>query len=100
MLDRLASPTHGLWILVEPPLHSLQHVLVLPTRDPALHSCRSAALERAGPARVGPVLTQPQPIFDVGVVVLQPLAGRAAINFRVRQINEVLLSVPAFRLDA
>src|SRR5690348_995484 len=100
MLDRLASPTHGLRIFVEPPLYSLQHVLVLPTRDPALHFCRAAALKRAGPARVGPISTQPQLIFDVGVVVLQPFAGRAAIDVRVGQINEVLLSVPALGLDA
>ncbi len=33
MLDRLAMPTHGLRILVEPPLHSLQHMLVLPPCD-------------------------------------------------------------------
>src|SRR6266446_301036 len=47
-------------------------MLMLPPCDPALHCCRAAAFQRTGPAGVGPVATQLQPVFDVGVVVLQP----------------------------
>jgi hypothetical protein len=87
VLDRLAPLAHGLRILVEPPLHGLKHMLVLPPRDPALHSCRAAALERAGSAGVGPVAAQCQSVFDVGVVVPQPFAGRAAIDVLLGQID-------------
>src|SRR5690348_8588729 len=80
MLDRLAPLAHGLRILVEPSLHSLEHMLVLPARDPPLHCCRAAALERTGSARVGPIAAQVQAVFDVGVIVLQPFASGAAID--------------------
>src|SRR6516164_4425658 len=46
-------------------------MLVLPPCDPALHCSGTAAFQRAGPARVGPVATQLQPVLDVGVVVFQ-----------------------------
>ena len=36
VLDRLTPLAHGFWILVEPPLHGLKHMLVLPAGDPAL----------------------------------------------------------------
>jgi len=100
MLDRLASPTHGLRILVEPLLDSLQHMLVLPPCDPALHSCRAAAFQCAAPARIGPVAMQRQPVLDVGEVVFQPFASGAAIDVILRQIREVLLAKAALRLGA
>ena len=55
-----------------------------------MHCWRAAAFQRTGPTRVGPVATQPQPVLDVGVVVFQPFAGRAAIDVLLGQIGEVL----------
>jgi hypothetical protein len=73
MLDCFAPLAHGLRILVEPPLHGLDHMLMLPPCDPALHACRAAALERAGPTRVGSAAAQRQPVFDVREVVFKLL---------------------------
>ena len=97
MLDRLAPRAHGLRVLVEPLLHGLDDMLVLPPCDPALHCRRAAALERAGPAGVGPVAAQPQPVFDGGEVVFQPLAGGTAIDVLLWQIDKVLLAKPENR---
>jgi hypothetical protein len=100
MLDRLAPLAHSLRVLIEPLLHCLDDVLVFPPCEPALHGGRAAALERAGPAGIGPVAMQPQSIFDIGVVVLQPLTGRPAIDVLLRQIDEVLLAKPALGLTS
>jgi hypothetical protein len=43
------------------------------------------------PTRVGPVATQPQPVLDVGVVVFQPFASRAAIDIVLGQIAKSCL---------
>ena len=56
VLDRLAALTHGLRIFVEAPLHRLQYMLVLPAGDATLLARRAAVLDRAGAARIGPVL--------------------------------------------
>jgi hypothetical protein len=54
MLDRFAPRAHGSQVLVEPLLHGLDDMLVLPPRDPTLHSGRALAPEGAAPAG-GPV---------------------------------------------
>jgi hypothetical protein len=100
MLHCLASPTHGLRIVIEPPLYGLQHMLVIPPCDPALHCSGVAAFQRAVPARVGPVAMQRQPVLDVGEVVFQPFAGRAALDVLVRQIGEVPFHEAALGLGA
>src|SRR5258708_39551211 len=100
MLNRFAPLAHSLRVLIEPLLHCLDDVLVFPPRDPALYGGRAAALNRAGPAGIGPVAAQPESVFDVGVVVPQPLTGRTAIDVLLRQIDEVLLAKPALGLDA
>ena len=51
VLDRLAPLAHGLRVLVEPPLHGFEDMLMLPARDPALFGWRAMALDRT--ARAG-----------------------------------------------
>jgi hypothetical protein len=75
-------------MFVEPALHRFENMLMFPAGDPAVYCRCATALERAGPAGVGPIAAQSQPVFDVGVVVLQPLAGRTAIDVLLRQIDE------------
>ena len=58
MLDRLAALTHGLGVLIEPPLDGLKDVFVLPASDPALLARGAAILDGAMLAGVGPVAAQ------------------------------------------
>jgi len=55
MLDRLAPLAHFLRMLVEPALHCLENVLMLPSGDPSLLANRAAVLDGAALAGVGPV---------------------------------------------
>src|SRR4030095_192701 len=79
-------------------LHRLQHLLVLPARDPPLRSCGAAALEWAAMASHGPVAPQRQPTLDIAVVVLELLAGRTAVGVFLGQVDEVLLAKAAVGL--
>src|ERR1700675_565388 len=99
MLHRLAALAHGLWVLIETFLYRLQHVLLLPARDAPLRAGRAALLERTVAARIRPIAPQPLPVLLVGVVVLQLLAGRTAIDIFVAEIDEVLLAETAPCLD-
>jgi hypothetical protein len=42
MFDRLAPRAHGVGICIEPALHSLEYMLMLPARDPAQRLTRRA----------------------------------------------------------
>jgi hypothetical protein len=44
MFDRRAPRVHGVGICIEPALHSLEHMLMLPARDPAQRLTRRANL--------------------------------------------------------
>jgi hypothetical protein len=57
VLDRLAPLAHGLRVLIEPPLHDFENMLMLPARDPALFGWRATALDRAARAGGGPITT-------------------------------------------
>jgi hypothetical protein len=57
VLDRLAPLAHRLGVLVEPPLHGFENMLMLPARDPALFGWRALALDRAARAGVCPIAT-------------------------------------------
>jgi hypothetical protein len=57
MLDRLAPLAHGLRVGIEPLLHRLDDVLVLPPRDPTLVARGALMLDRAGSAGVGLIAT-------------------------------------------
>jgi hypothetical protein len=71
-------------------------MLVFPTRDASLNACGAAMLDRAGPARVGPVAAQPQSLFLVGVVVLEPLSRWADVDIFIGQITKVSFDKVAF----
>src|SRR5215831_13240421 len=92
MLDRLASPPHGVGIGVEPSLDLLDHMLMLPARDPALLGRRTLALDRAALARCcRPVTAQRHSMFDVGEVIWQQLAGWAAVDILIKQVAKSCL---------
>ena len=55
MLDRLAPLAHLLRMLVEPALHRLENMLVLPAGDAPLLAGRALLLDRTGAADIGPV---------------------------------------------
>src|SRR5215468_10608284 len=69
MLDRLTTSTHCIRISVQARLHGIDNILVLPPLDATLRSLRALSLQRAGTARVGPVVVQDQSIFLVREVV-------------------------------
>jgi hypothetical protein len=48
MFNRLAPAAHGLRILIQPPLHGFENVLVLPSRDPAFFARSALLLDGAG----------------------------------------------------
>ena len=54
MFDRLTALAHGVRVLVEALLYRLQHMLMLPARDPPLLAGRAAMFERT----VGHALVQ------------------------------------------
>src|SRR3954470_13308633 len=91
MLDCLTALAHRLWVLVEPPLHGFEHVLMLPPGDAALLSRRATILDRATAARVGRIAAQLLPMFLGSEGIFEFLARRAAIDILLRQIDEVLL---------
>src|SRR5215472_17968519 len=61
----LAPRAHRVRIFVEPLLHRLEYVLVLPARDAALRAWRAAAFERAIPAGICPLAVQQPSIWAV-----------------------------------
>src|SRR5450759_5263750 len=92
MLNRLAPQTHLFRMFVEPALHRLKNVLVLPSGDPSLLAGGAAVLDGAVLAGVGPVAAQDQSVFLGRVVVGEPFAGRTHINVLFSHIAEVLLA--------
>ena len=98
MLDCLATSTHRVRILVQPRLHSIDNILVLPPLDATLRSLRALSLQRASAARVGPVVVQDQSIFLVREVVGELLTGRTNVDVLLSHVAEILLAEAAFRL--
>jgi hypothetical protein len=58
MLGRLATLVHSVRVLVEPLLYGLQHMLMLPARDPSVLAGGAALFDRAALTGVGPVTAQ------------------------------------------
>src|SRR4029077_17143438 len=100
MLGRLATQAHGLRVLVEALLDSLQYMLMLPARDPPLLAGCAARLEHTVAACSCPIAPQFLAVLLVRVVVLQLFAGRTAIHILVAEINKVLLAEATPCLDA
>src|SRR5215471_2381698 len=98
MLHRLAACAHGVRILVEPFLHGLDDLLVLPPRDATLSSRRALSFDWAGMARIGPITVKFLAVLLGRKAILEFLTRRAAIGIFIGQIHEVLLPKAAFRL--
>src|SRR5215469_17655316 len=98
MLHRFASRAHGVRIFVEPFLHRLDDLLVLPPRDATLSSRRALTFDWAGTARIGPITMKFLAVLHGRKAILQFLTRRAAVSVLIRQIHEVLLAKAAFRL--
>ena len=100
MLGRLATQAHGLRVLVEALLDSLQYMLMLPARDPPLLAGCAAWLEHTVAACICPIAPQFLAVLLVGVVVLQLFAGWTAIHILIAEINKVLLAEATLGLNA
>jgi hypothetical protein len=92
MLNRLAPAAHGLRILIQPLLHGFENVLVLPSCDPAFFGCGALILDCAGLTGVRPVAAHLLPMFLVGTVEFELLAGGTSIDILRRHVDEVLLA--------
>src|SRR5260370_37994564 len=100
MLAGSASHTHGVWYMIEPRLRGLDDVFEYPAFDAALVGRCALILEPACAARLGQVNPHFLAIFISGEVVRQLLAGRAAIDIVLGQINKIRFPKTACRLGA
>src|SRR5580704_11689015 len=80
MLDCLAAHAHRLRVLIETLLHRFEHVLVFPSRDSPLGSCRTPGFERAARACRRPVAAQRLAVLLVRITIGQLLARRAELS--------------------
>src|SRR4029078_9035238 len=83
-------------VLVEPVLHRLKNVLVLPSGDPSFLAGGAVAFYGAVLTGIGPVAAQDQSIFLVRVTVGELLTGRTDVNVLLRHVAEVLLAKTSF----
>src|SRR3984893_17311819 len=90
MLDCLAAHAHRLRVLIETLLHRFEHVLVFPSRDSPLGSCRTPGFERAARACRRPVAAQRLGVLLVRITIGQLLARRAAIDILRGETNPSL----------
>src|SRR5450759_4668935 len=98
MLNRLAPFAHLFRMFVEPALHRLENVLMLPSGDPSFLASGAAVLDAAALAGFGRVAAQDQSIFRGGEGVGKPFTGRTDVNVIFSYITEVLLAEAPFRL--
>jgi hypothetical protein len=80
MLDRLTARAHGLRIFVEPFLHGLDNLLVLPSRDATLPSRRALSFDWTRMARIGPITVKFLAVLLGRKAILEFLNRRAAID--------------------
>src|SRR6202795_4256023 len=98
MLNRLTSLPHLLRMLVEPALHHLDNVLMLPSLDPSLVALGAVVLDGTVPASFGRVAVHNQAFVLAGVGVGEPFARRTNVNILLGDVAEVLLAETPFRL--
>jgi hypothetical protein len=98
MLDRLATLTHLLWMLIEPALNRFENVLVFPSRDAALFAGGALRFDGTIRASIGPVAAQHQPVFFIGVTIGEPFTGGTDVDVLFSHLTEVLLAKTPFRL--
>jgi hypothetical protein len=80
MFDCLTARAHGVRIFVEPFLHGIDYLLVLPPRNATLSSCRSLSFHWACLARIGPITVKFLAVLLRRKAILEFLTRRAAIN--------------------
>src|SRR5690348_5183868 len=100
MLDRLPTLTHGFWVCIKAPLHSLEQMLVFPSCNSPLWPCRALRFERTILTGSGPVAPQHLAVFFVCVAIRQSLPSGTAIGVLLWQIGKVLLTEASVRLGA
>ena len=61
-------------------LHGLEQVLVLPSRDSALRTCRAARFDGAARTCRRPIAAQHLAVLRAGVTIGELLTGRAAVD--------------------
>ena len=93
MLEGFAAHTHGLRVLIEPLGHGLDDVFVFPAFDAALVGCCALILERACAAPLRQADPHFLAIFISGEMMLQLLAGRAAIDIVLGQIDKIRFAI-------
>ena len=98
MLDGLAPLAHLLRMLVEPPLHRFENVLMLPSGDASLLCGGAGILDGATLADIGPVAAQDQSVFLGCGMVAEPFTGGTNVNVLISHVAEVLLAEAPFRL--
>src|SRR6202040_4430384 len=100
VLGSLTPHTHGLRVFVEPPLHRLRDMLVLPSRDASLLARGALMLDGAAATGARPVAPQSLPPLNGREVVFEMLPSWTAIDILAGNIDKVLLAEPALRFCA
>src|SRR5262245_63322465 len=95
MLDCLTTRAHGIRILVEPFLHRLDNLLVLPPRDPTLFARRALGLDWAATTRIGPITVKCLAVLLGRIAILQFLARWAPIDICIGHAREGLMRTAA-----
>ncbi len=78
-------------MLIEPALHHLENVLMLPSLDPSLVALGAVVLDGTVPASLGRVAVHDQAFFLARVGVGKPFTGRTNVNILLGDVAEVLL---------
>ena len=97
MLDCLSTLAHGLWVCIKTLLHGLEQMLMLPSWNPPLWSCRALGFERTILTGCGPVAPYVLAIFLARKTIWQLLPSRTAIGVLLWQIDKVRLAEAPIR---
>ncbi len=100
MLDGSAADTHVLGRAIQSLLHGVNHCFMFPAPDAALLAGGALVLECASSAVGSPIFVDVQTLLDRGEAPGQSLAGGAAIDVVIGDIDEVLLAEASIGLGA
>ena len=101
VLHRSSSHAHGIGPAVEPGLHGLDHLFMLPSFDTPLDAGGAVRLySAAGATGWRGIAMKRQPMFEAGEASGQGFAGGAAIGISVGLVDEVLLAEAPLGLGA
>jgi hypothetical protein len=96
MLDSTPADRHCIWLPVEPSLHGIQYMFVLPSFDAAIVAGRTSVLEVATGAGTRPVRSQGHVMLDGVEPMNGALAGRASIYVASCLVDKVGLREETF----